>query len=284
MIMKIHLIILLGFSITRILAQPSTEIWLGDVVRNGNSIRIENATNITAHPGYDNQPSFDPKRPVVYFSSANEDGRTDLKSYNWKTEKTMVITRTSEREYSPTVTPDGKNLSCIIQRDNGAQDLGKYPIRGGQATLLINNLVVGYHAWLNRNSVVVFVLGQPQTLRVVDLSNATETTVASNIGRSLHHIPGTAAISWIDKSDPSQWKIRRLNPDLSLNDIASTLPGREDIAWLPDGSILSSDGSKLLIRNPASGTWESVEGLTLTGITRIAVSPDGKKIAVVAAE
>ncbi|MEJ0031081.1 MAG: hypothetical protein WDO15_12190 [Bacteroidota bacterium] len=72
----------------------------------------------------------------------------------------MSITGTSEREFSPTVTPDKQFLSCIIQRDDGVQDLGKYPIDGGDPALIIDNLKVGYHVWVDNSHLALFVLGE----------------------------------------------------------------------------------------------------------------------------
>ena len=81
------------------------------------------------------------------------------------TKETEEITRTNEREYSPTITPDGKYLSCIIQRGDDSQDLGKYPLAGGPAKVLIDSLKIGYHAWMNQNELLLFVLGESMTLQ-----------------------------------------------------------------------------------------------------------------------
>lgn len=109
---------------------PGTEIFLFDLKVSQNNIILSNPQNITNRVGYDNQPYFHPEKPIVYYSAADESGRTDIMVYNYKTGERKKLTDTPEREYSPTVTPDGKFISCIIQRDNGAQDLGMYPIDG----------------------------------------------------------------------------------------------------------------------------------------------------------
>ena len=282
--MRYLLIFLSSVGLTGLSAQPATEIWLMDLRRTGSGIHLGNPVNISAHPGYDNQPSFHPKRPILYYSSARADGRTDILAYDWKKAATTSVTLTTEREYSPTVTPDRRHLSCIIQRDNGAQDLGQYPLTGGDARVLIDNLIVGYHAWLDATRIIAFVLGQPQTLRMVDLTTGKDRILADSIGRSIHRIPGTASVSFVDKSDAHRWRIRKVNPDLTLGDVALALPQREDIAWLPDGHLISSDGERVMILMAGADDWQPVPGFTRSGITRIAVSADGKKLAVVAAE
>src|SRR5689334_14889764 len=105
-------------------AQPATEILLYDLKLKKGKVSISNPVNITNHVGYDNQPYFDTDEPVVYYSSFADDGRADIRAYNIRTKKTANITNTPEREYSPTLTPDKRYLSCIIQRDDGTQDLG----------------------------------------------------------------------------------------------------------------------------------------------------------------
>lgn len=265
-------------------AQPATEIFLFDLkIRKGN-VMLENPVNITSHPGYDNQPSFHPSLPLVYYSSARDDGRTDIFAFNWRNGRTMQITKTQEREYSPQITPDKKYISCIIQRDNNKQDLGQYPTEGGEAQVLINWLTVGYHAWMNPETLAVFVLGAPQTLRVVNPGSGKDRIVAENIGRSIHRIPGTEAISFVDKSDPERFLVRRINQDLSISDIGPAMSRNEDICWLPDGRILSSDGTQLWVFDTTTRIWSKIAGSVLNGVTRLAVSPDGKKLAVVAAE
>ena len=120
-------------------AQAGSEILLFDLKIKKDKITLSNPKNITNHQGYDNQPSFHSELPVLYFSSFNDEGRADIKSYNYKTSLTNFVTQTSEREYSPTLTPDKESLSCIIQRDNGAQDLVKFPLDGDSPNIIINN-------------------------------------------------------------------------------------------------------------------------------------------------
>jgi hypothetical protein len=289
-IMRIVGLGLLCFAFSVGQAQTGSEIWLFDLKIKKDALEIRNGKNITQHPGYDNQPFFHTDLPLLYYSSFNEEGRADIKSYNFDTNETLFITKTHEREYSPTLTPDKSSLSCIIQRDNNAQDLGKYPVEGGEATVIIDNLVVGYHVWADNSHLALFVLGRPNTLHYLRLPTKEDTIVARNIGRSLHKIPGERAISFVHKISESDWQIKKLDTEsMKISAIASTLPGREDIAWTHDKKIVSSDGVKLFFlssRNPSG--WKEVKVIgntaTLKGITRLAVSARGNKLAVVVAE
>jgi hypothetical protein len=270
-------------------AQTGSEIYLLDLNGKKNTLSLSNPKNITNHAGYDNQPSFHSAKPLIYYSSFNDDGRSDVKIYNYKTAETTALTQTTEREYSPMLTPDQKFISCIIQRDNNAQDLGKYPVEGGQPVVIIDNLIVGYHAWIDESRLLLFVLGEPQTLRMYDTKTKTDKILAEKIGRSLHSIPGQNAMSFVHKISDNEWIIKRLDKATGvITDIVTTLPGREDLCWTPDGKIIMSDGAKIYFLDPAmEKKWVEIQmdsNEKIKGITRLAINKKGNKLAVVVAE
>ncbi len=269
--------------------QVGSEIYLFDLSIKKSKISISSPVNFTNHKGYDSQPFFHPDLPIVYYSSFNDDGRSDIRSYDYKSNQTKSITETSEREYSPTVTLDKGYLSCIIQRDNGAQDLGKYPIEGGEPIIIIDNMTVGYHVWTDNSHLGLFVLGTPNTLHYILLPMKKDTIIAQNIGRSLHKVPGERAISFVQKVSDNEWLIKTFNTQTKkVSDIGPAIAGHEDLAWLPDGKIIMSDGPKLFFMDPAVGPgWNEVlvsGPSVLKGVTRLAVSSNGKKLAVVVTE
>ena len=282
--MKKILFVILITSCMVTFGQTATEIWLFDLNLKGTPA-VSGGKNITSRAGYDNQPHFRPGHHEVYYASFRDDGRSDLKKYNWKTGLTSDVTRTPEREYSPTVTPDKKWISCIIQRDNNAQDLGKYPVHGGKPEVIIDNLTVGYHAWLSDTDLILFVLGEPHTLRHFNTTSKKDQILFEKPGRSIQRIPRTNLVSVVDKQDPLHWFIWKIGPDLKPVKVTETIHGSEDIAWTPDGRIISSDGTRFLINNPLkTNGWIPMQGPELKGISRIAISPDGKKLAAVISE
>jgi hypothetical protein len=290
--MKKLLLIFPVFSLLGSFAQTGSEILLFDIkVKNGQVI-ISNGINITNHKGYDNQPFFHPDKPVIYYSSFNDSGRSDIKYYDYKKNKTANLTVTQEREYSPTVTPDGKYISCIIQRDNGAQDLGKYPVKGGKPEVLINDLVVGYHAWVDKEKLLLFVLGDSNrhSLHFYNLATKKDTIIATNIGRSLHRIPGQNAMSFVQKLSDTVSVVKRFDIlTLQSTSLVMTVKGTDHLAWLTDNVLLMSDGRQLFYHQPGrEAPWQPViiEGdiTMMKGITRLAVNKDNSKLAVVVSE
>lgn len=292
----------LALSCINAFAQPGSEIYLFDMKITNGQVLISNGKNITNHKGYDNQPFFDLRRPVIYYSSANDSNRTDIKYYNYETGETKNFTTTHEREYSPTVTPSEKKfISCILQRDNGAQDLVKYPETGGKPEVLVWHLKVGYHAWVSSNKVFLYVLDDSirNSLHNYDVSNNKDTVIAENIGRSLHQIPWENALSYVQKLADKQNVIKRFDMATGISSpIIYTLPGQDLFCWVQlytnkdqKKVLLSTDGSKVFSYSENTGIefkdkkWQEVliEGdrTMLKGVTRMATNADAGKLAVV---
>lgn len=274
-------------------AQTGSEIILFDLRVTTNSVVISNAKNFTNHKGYDNQPFFHPKKPLIYFSSFNDSGRSDLKYFNFKDDKTKNLTITHEREYSPTVVPGSKYISCIIQRDNGEQNLGQYRIKGGDAQVLIKDLIVGYHAWVAKNKLLLFVLGDslhPNTLHYVDLRLKKDTILAENIGRSLHPIPGTELMSFVQRVSEKELLIKQFDPrTMKITTITATKAGQDHLTWLNSHKILMSDGVNLFVYDVIANNGRQLvtiegNGSMLKGITRLAINKKSTKLAVVVSE
>lgn len=290
--MKSVFIILLATIAVSAYGQTGSEILLFDMKVKKGRIILSNNVNITNHKGYDNQPSFHPDQPIIYYSSFDDSSRSDIKYYNYKNKKTSNLTTTKDREYSPTVTLDKKFISCIIQRENGVQDLGKYPIEGGNPKILINDLKIGYHVWVTKDKLLLFVLGDSNTnsLHYYNLPDQSDSVIAINIGRSLHKIPGQQAMSFVQKVSEKEGLIKRL--DLStgvITTITSILQGQDHLAWLQNNILLTGNGTKLFsFQIDIDKEWQLViiEGdvSVVKGISRLATNTGNTKLAVVVSE
>ncbi|MEQ8905914.1 hypothetical protein [Ekhidna sp.] len=264
------------------IAQPDTEIYLMDLNRSGNEFNLSNAINISANPGYDNQPAFWPDgKSVIY--SRNINGQIEIARYFLDDGKTEIITNTLQgSEYSPTPTPD-KKISSIRLDTTGLQLLYSYNLKG-QSKVLVEDLVIGYHAWISKQEVVAFVLGDTATMQIVNTKTNEANIVAKNIGRSLHKIPASSRFSYVDKSS-NPWIIKSMDPEtLESQHLINVVDASEDYCWTPNGFIIMGSGSKLFIWK-RSGEWIEIANLISEGIskiTRVAVSPDGQKLAIAA--
>jgi WD40 repeat protein len=262
---------------------PGTDIWLARLGADGT---ISQPINITNRDGYDNQPSFTPDGKAILFARRDRE-QTDIWAYDFTTRSSELtrITNTPESEYSPTVTPDGTGISVIRVEADGTQRLWRFT-RDGQspAVILANVKPVGYHAWGPGGQLALFVLGNPNTLQVADTRTGRSRIVTERIGRSVQRIPGRVTISVLHIEGDARL-IKELDVKTrSLKPIVRAIEsGEGDYAWTPDGAILMSDG-KSLMRWSAGSDWNPVANLDavgLAGVTRIAVSPDGKWLAMV---
>lgn len=265
-------------------------------IQNGAPV-LANGINVTNHKGYDNQPFFHPSLPIIYYASFNDSGRSDIKYYNYETKETKDITLTREREYSPTVTPDGSFISCILQRDNGAQDLVKYPINGGKPEVLISHLKIGYYAWVGNDRLLLYVLDDSihNSLHYYYLATNADTVIAENIGRSLQRIPGQNAMSFVQKTSSKLSVIKKFDMTNGvISTLVAALPGQDFFTWLNNGLMLMSDGEKLFYHQETAFEetkdkgWQPVSmpasQTPLKGVTRLATNSTNNKLAVVVSE
>lgn len=240
----------------------------------------------TDRDGYDNQPAFEPDGEGLLYTSQRGD-QTDVYRYDLASGETVQVTDTSESEYSPTPMPGGERFSVVRVEADGTQRLWSFPLAGGAPELLLPGIApVGYHAWLDADTLALFVLGEPITLRIASLAGGEARVVAETVGRSLHRIPGAGGLSYLDKSsDP--WTLRHYGPEEGATGaLGKALPESEDYAWAPDGSLIMGSGALLYrgVRRGREIEWSVLTDLGEEGlgpITRLAVSPDGRTLAVV---
>lgn len=263
---------------------PATDIYVAEMTLSDGVITFGEWSNVTDRAGYDNQPSFETGGRSFLYTSMR-DGQTDTYRYDLSTHRAERVTHTPESEYSPTAMPAGNRFSTVRVEADSTQRLWSFDRDGSDPRLLLPDIApVGYHAWADTDQVGLFVLGSPPTLRLARLGPGTGQLRAENIGRSLHPVPGRRAISLLVKGD--EWWIQVLNLETDqIEPIARALEGSEDYAWTPSGSLLMGQGSALYGLDPAAGgEWTLLADLADEGIediTRIAVSPDGRYIALV---
>ncbi len=293
--LSIGLIALFGASVSwgQAAVPPSTDIYLTQLVRSQGRLTIGRVRNLTRRLGYDNQPAFSPDNRTLYYTSNRGDGQTDIWSVDLTSYRHSQVTRTPESEYSAAITPDRRALSVVRVERDSTQRLWRLPLGGGRPCLVIDRArPVGYYAWANDSIVAMFVLGRPATLQLANIDALRVDTVASAIGRSMHRIPASQRISFVDKTDSTQWWIRSLDPATRQHTpLAPLPPAVEDHVWTPRGELITSDGKGTLMvwqpnaAQPNYAIWRAIGGLdsTVAGtVTRLAVSPNGRWLAIVA--
>jgi hypothetical protein len=81
--------------------------------------------------------------------------------------------------------------------------------------------------------------------------------------------------------------VRRVNGKIATEPLTAAVTGARQahVAWTPDGTLLMAHGGMLHAWREGESTWRAVADLNALGlrnVTRLAVSPGGDRIAIVA--
>lgn len=283
--MKSRFSILFALSTFLSFAQPNTDVFLFDLITEKDGFKLSNFQNISNNEGYDNQPSFMDNETILYAGTRN--AQTDIVKYDLKYGSKTWICFTEGGEYSPLKIPNQNAVSAIRLDPDGKQRLYRYDLKNSTNTVLLDTLVVGYHLWFDKNTIISSVLESGfLSLYSSDLETGQNKRITTHVGRSIHHIPNSDLISFISKNTDGTSEIKSLNPKTGvIKYIAPTLSGVEDMCWLADGSVIMAKGDVLFKLNPNNKLgWIEIVSLKSYGIynlSRLTVSPNGNKLAIV---
>jgi dipeptidyl aminopeptidase/acylaminoacyl peptidase len=285
-------------------ARPSTDVFVAPLKVSGATVTVGAPVNISDSPGYDNQPSFTPDGAALLFTSVRGDAKqSEIYRYDFGAGSgagagsLTRLTETAESEYSPTVTPDGGHFSVIRVEADQTQRLWQFTIDGKTPSLVLTDVKpVGYHAWADDRTLALFVLGKPATLQLADRTTGAATIVANDIGRSIQKIPGGGTVSFVLREAPASGStggtatlsVREFDPKTrAITPLVPVVSGatEADLAWTPDGLLLMAHNGALYGWRRGDKDWSrlaDLDALGLTGVSRMAVSPKGDRIAFVA--
>jgi hypothetical protein len=298
--------------------RPSTDVFVAPLKVSGATITVGAPINISNSPGYDNQPSFTPDGAAVLFTSVRSDAKqSEIYRYDFGPSSGVAaagagsltrLTETAESEYSPTVTPDGRHFSVIRVEADQTQRLWQFTLDGKTPSLVLTDVKpVGYHAWTDDRTLALFVLGKPATLQIADRTTGAATIAANDIGRSIQKIPGRGTISFVLRETSAAsaqtgnassgsassggtvtLSVREFDPKTrATTPLVPVVTGatEADLAWTPDGLLLMAHNGALYGWRRGDKDWSrlaDLDALGLNGVSRMAVSPNGDRIALVA--
>ena len=269
-------------------AQEASEIYLFDLIESGKSFTIKNGVNISDQKGYDNQPSFTEDGASILFTSFR-DGQADIAIYDIDQQYRGWLTNTPENEISPMAYPGKKKLFTCIRSDNKEnQQLFTYSFKGNEPKLLIGDVKLAYYTWFDKNTLVTYELGDMDALYVNNFKLKIKYPLQQDTGRSFQRKPGTVLIGFISQihEEPEIYSMDIKTSKLTY--LADALEKSMDMAFTNNGTVLMASANKIYKFRPEEDKeWKNVpieSELPLNNITRLAISPDGKKIAVVVAE
>ncbi|MDG2283700.1 MAG: hypothetical protein P8L45_11290 [Longimicrobiales bacterium] len=250
---------------------------------------IGRPVNLTQRPDYDNQPSFTPDGSGLWYTANDpQSGQSDIWRYDFASGRVTQITSSApESEYSATPLPDGSGVSVIRVEADSTQRLWRFSLDGLNSSVILPDVApVGYHKWVDESTIVMFVLGNPATLQMGDLRTGRARVVTEGIGRSIHNIPGTFDVSYVQQHEDGSTTIMRLPGDGGAPEpITETVSNGDFHAWTPNRVLLMADGPRLFARRyEPEAAWEEIADFSdlHINLSRLAVSPDGTQIALVA--
>jgi hypothetical protein len=267
-------------------SQGSSDIYLASLSREGDRLVFAAPVKISERTGYNNQPSFPPDGSGVFYSSA--DGpQTDIFFYSIGEKTNVRLTSTPDSEYSPLVMPGGNEFSVIqlVLAEGprkGAQPLLAFPLQGGPPRLVYEEgKKIGYHAWIDGDRLAAFVLGEPNTLQLVNLKNGESRTLADSIGRALYKSPWSSEEILFSR----EGIIKKVNITTNAVEDVIALKGGDFFCPTPEGGLLTAAGAEIFLFQPGrDATWVKVGDFSafgVTSITRLAVDPQSRWLAFV---
>lgn len=262
-----------------VFAQNRTEVYLLDL-----STDRTTPTNISQNPGYDNQPSFWDNEDLLYTRS--RDGQTDIVRYKINSKKLEWQTNTLQgSEYSPLRIPQSEAFSAIRLDTTGLQRLYRYTA-DGKDELLFSPLKIGYQRWISASTLLCTVLVEDHMNLMLVKTDNPPLLLAKMVGRSLHRIPNTEQLSFIQQKEGEN-VLSSYDPKTKVIQPLLPLPaGVQDVAWLATGTLIFGQGNTLYQWNPTTSTgiqvWKKLEGIN--NISRLALSPSRKLLALVGEE
>ena len=266
-------------------SQMNTEIHLFDIVTENGKQKLINGKNISNNDGYDSQPHFYNDNLVLFAST--RDGQTDIAKYNLTDNKLSYINNTPQGgEYSPQKIPNSKNVSAVRLDKDGKQRFYKYDFKTGKDTELIEDLVVAYPMWYDKNTLICSaIVNDSLQLFVSDIKKKTNTMISKNVGRSFHKIPNSTLVSFMKKNGEN-WEVWSLNPKSKETKKITSTATAQDICWLPNGTILIPFKNVIYKFNPKTDkTWSifhQFQDENINNISRITVNNAANKLAITA--
>jgi hypothetical protein len=269
-------------------AQPGTDIFVADVSVREGRLTIGVPTNVTQREGYDNQPWFTSDGGAFLYVS-ERDGQTDVFRHDLRSGATTRITHTPENEYSPSLPGDGSRMMVVRwPTDMSTGALWWFTPEGEPLEQARGSVPrVGYYTFADEHTLALFINDSIQSFVLSDTQTGDTTRIGQSLGGSgPRKIPGAGAVSFLRQRGDNGWWLHRL--DLENRAVRPLVPMLKDVAnytWTAHGTVLAATGGTVHEWTPG-GSWQELVTFSdpaLQGITRIAISPAGDRIAFVSA-
>ena len=262
----------------------TTEVWLGSLDMREGRFAVSDLKNISHHAGYDNQPAFFPDGASLLFTTEAESvAETGLgvHAVRHSLQSGDSVPLAKARGFSPTPTPDGRNVMTLREGTVWLHDLEGNPLR----VLLPQVKTAGYYTRMDDDRWILFMNEQDRHIAIWDETTSSLTRVVPKAVTAPYRIPGEPAVTFVVQDGETKTLMRM---DLTKNFRAlATIPFKTGghHVWTSRGTLLIASGNTIHEWDPNHpDAWPVVSRFSepdLQGITRIALSPAEDHIALV---
>lgn len=279
------LICSLLFPISLFAQLPETDIWLFKLEKKDGKYICNAPQNITNRAGYDNQPAFSLDGKSILYVCIDSTNQADIYQYQIGKKTRANLTKSKVSEYSPTLMPDGQSLSCVVVEQDSAQRIWMYNLDGSFNQILFQNVdSIGYHTWLNPDTLLYYKLTEPHSLRALSKVKDKDVWICDIPTRAFKKTNiSTQFIYGVKKESSIEYRIY----DVLLKEsrlYAKHESLNEDFIWHPEMGLIKSEGSDLIRYNAVNKQWETLFSFSSFGIkkiTRFVFDPKNKQLAIV---
>lgn len=284
-------------TVTLVQAQMAkSNVYVFDLLVKNDSIGLSNPRFLTHfnENSYNNHPYFINNDELYISAKLPYEDQPDVYQFNLATKERLRVTATREGEYSPRRMPDYYSFSAVrmeFHEQDTFQRLWQFPVdRSNNGQPVFRDIAnIGYYEWLNSRDLLLFLVDQPNQLVRADVYANTTEVIATRPGRCFVNL-GNGQVLYVDKGTKPyrimQYNSRAFGNREELEEVVPTRPNSEDFAVLYNGTILMGQDSELYSFRPGiDESWQLVADLrayNISGITRLAISPNSSRIAVVA--
>lgn len=264
---------------------PETDIWLFKLEKKENVYTATSPLNINNRVGYDNQPTFTPDGKSILYVSIREDKQADIYRYDIKSKIHTNITKSKVSEYSPTILPDDSGFSAVVVEADSAQRVWILGYDGSFIKFASDVTdSVGYHSWLNKDTLLYYKLTEPHSLHALNLVSVKDVWICNNPSRAFRKTNSGSRFIYAIKNEKSI-DFRIYEPILKESKVyASYASLNEDFIWHPEFGLVKAEGADLLKYNTVTKNWDvlfSFGTLGIKKITRFAFDLKSKQLVIV---
>jgi len=245
------------FYTSNVLGQlPNTDVYMATVKNFGTKPQMTSLSYLSSYnkDGYNNQAKLFAYDKIYLTSAIDTHKITDIYKIDLNDHELSQVTDTEQiSEFSPTPSPIKDHFSVVrIEADGTTQTLWLYPDnqsnKGYRVLRKLGN--VGYHCWINEDSVALFLTGTPHTLAIAQLSTGKTEVIADDIGRCLKY-DGNENVYFVHKVQTDLWLLKSYHLfEKRMNTLCQMPSNREDFELLPNGNFITGDGPTIKTFNP----------------------------------